>query len=347
MNLDSFPESWGWQGYVYGRLARVIHQEKGLYQIQISESESLTAQLSGKLQHEITDPLAYPSVGDWVYFTHQDLDERALIHQVTERRTCFYRGREQVVASNIDTVLIVSSANGELNLNRLDRYLTIAWDSGATPVIVLSKTDLCKNIAETVAGIEARHPAVKVCPISMNDRTSLQGLDEYLKSAKTVVLLGSSGVGKSTLTNALMQAEIAETSAISRDEQRGRHTTTSRQLYRLPNGALLIDTPGMRSLALGDHEEGLVRQFAEITALFSRCRFSNCQHQTEPNCAILLALETKALDRAQWESYQKLQREILFQKMKEDPVLKRQETQKWKKRGAEGRARQKMKRQTF
>ncbi len=259
------------------------------------------------------------------------------------RRTCFYRGGDQVVASNIDTVFIVSSANSEMSLNRLDRYLAIAWDSGATPVIVLSKIDLCQNPEKMISEIEDRHIGVAICPITMADLQSLEKLRSYLQPATTVVLLGSSGVGKSTLTNALLGNEVADTGGIREDDEKGRHTTTSRQLYRLPEGALLIDTPGMRSLALGNHEEGLQQQFAEITELISHCRFRDCQHRTEPGCAILAALDEDQLDPAQWESYQKLQREVFYQSMKEDHVLLEQERQKWKQRSKDLRARVKQK----
>jgi ribosome biogenesis GTPase len=352
VNINSFPHSWGWSAFFESqtgevkpdwKIARVVNQEKGLYKIQISDGQSQWAQLSGKLKHEIQDPLAYPAVGDWLFYTHATGDERALIHQLLPRRSCFYRGADQVVASNIDTVFIVSSANSEMNLNRLDRYLSIAWDSGATPVIVLSKTDLCENPEEMIAEIEERHLGVTVIPVTMSDATSLEKLNAYLKPAATVVLLGSSGVGKSTLTNALLGVEIADTGALSIDDKRGRHTTTSRQLYRLPEGALLMDTPGMRSLALGNHEEGLQHQFAAITEIISRCRFGDCQHQTEPGCAVIEAFEKDEIDPDQWQSYLKLQKEVFHQKMKEDRVLLEQQRNKWKKVTKDLRVRNKLK----
>jgi len=347
-NHFSFPFSYGWNGPLLqdGPIARIINQEKGLYRIQVSDSESLWAQLSGKRKHVIQNALEYPGVGDWVSYTHSLGDERAIIHEVLERKTCFYRGGskdDQIVAANIDVVFIVSSANSEMNLNRLDRYMTIAWDSGAKPVIVLSKTDLCENLVEVIAEISDRHIGVDICPVTMSDLETLSTLQPYLQPGQTVVLLGSSGVGKSTLTNALLGHEVADTGGIREDDDRGRHTTTSRQLYRLPSGALLMDTPGMRSLAMGAHEDGLEMQFAEITAIAEQCRFSDCQHQSEPDCAIRAALENDEIDPDQWQSYLKLQKEVYHQKLKEDRRLLEQERNKWKKITKDVRARLKLK----
>ncbi|WP_246845496.1 ribosome small subunit-dependent GTPase A [Bdellovibrio sp. NC01] len=351
MNAKSFPHSWGWSPFFdaylesqpHWHIARVINQEKGLYKIQTSDDETLLAQLSGKLSYSTTNPLAFPAVGDWIQYSFNSGDERAMIQQVLERRTCFYRGSEQVIAANVDVAFIVTSANAEMNLNRLDRYLTLCWESKAQPVIVLSKIDLCENSQTLVAEIEQRHVGVDVLAVSLQQPQTLLQLNKYLLPGQTVVLMGSSGVGKSSLANALMGGEVALTGAIRDDDQKGRHTTTSRQTYRLAGGALLMDTPGMRSLALGSHEEGLEHQFSDIVELAQSCRFSDCQHETEPGCAIRAALDSGDVDQGRWLSFLKLQREVLHEKMKEDHALLEQQRNKWKKISKDLRVRIKQK----
>ncbi|MNK12103.1 putative ribosome biogenesis GTPase RsgA [compost metagenome] len=345
MIKTSFPESWGWNAFFdiqvntseqdpSWHIARVINQEKNLYKLQVDLQSTKLGQISGKFAFENGErPQGFPCVGDWVLCHYETQDDRALIHQVLKRKSCFYRATstgDQLVASNIDTVFVVSSANSDLSLNRLDRYLAVVWDSGASPVIVLSKTDLCEDLDGLMQDIETRHIGVPIVPVNMEDLTTLKGLEPYLKPASTSVLLGSSGVGKSTLTNALLGEDIGLTQGIREDDEKGRHTTTSRQLYILPQGALLMDTPGMRSLALSDHQDGLDHQFAEIVELAARCKFSDCRHETEPGCKIQAALESDELDFDQWQSYLKLQKEVYSAMVRKDRALLQQEQQKWK-----------------
>lgn len=345
MNTPSFPNDWGWNAFFNTqveisetdpswKIARVINQEKNLYKLQVASSQTKLAQLAGKFSYNNNNQaLAYPAVGDWVLCQFSEQDDRALIQKVLDRKSCFYRGTgtgDQVVATNVDVVFIVTSANDDFNLNRLDRYLAVAWDSGASPVIVLSKIDLCEDPEELLRDIEDRHIGVPVVAVTVTTESTVQELKKHLRPGATAVLMGSSGVGKSTLTNALLGQEIALTQGIREDDDKGKHTTTSRQLYRLPDGALLMDTPGMRSLALSDHTEGLEHQFEEIVRLESQCKFSDCRHENEPGCRILEALENEELDIEQWNSYQKLQKEVRSSLIRSDKVLMAQEQKKWK-----------------
>jgi ribosome biogenesis GTPase len=223
--------------------------------------------------------------------------------------------REQVNAANFDYVFILSSLNFDLNLNRLARYLTASFQSGGFPVFILTKADLLKNADDLSANLaEVRKMARDVPVIAVSSKTGF-GLDElspFLEPAKTVVFLGSSGVGKSSLLNRLAGEELMEVKEIREDDSKGRHTTTHRQLFRLSSGALVIDTPGMRELGLWDSREGISLAFADVEELIAQCRFSNCTHETEPGCAVLAALEDGSLSPRQWKNYRAQVRESAF-----------------------------------
>lgn len=292
--------------------ARVISQEKGLYRI--SDGTAVKqASVSGKYRYEALTVSDYPAVGDYVLAQWPEGDDPAVIRSLFPRKSCFIRRaagsarQEQVVAANIDTVLICMSLNQNFNLRRLERYLSVTYDSGAAPVVVLTKADLCPDVDGMIAQVQGAAPGVEILAIS-----SLSGDYEavlpYIVPGKTVAFLGSSGVGKSTLINKLTGSDSMATGAIGTDDK-GRHTTTHRELLALPNGAFLIDTPGMRELGMWDSGEGIDAAFRDLEELSRACKFSNCTHTTEPGCAIQAALADGTLDAARWHSFQKLKAE--------------------------------------
>lgn len=292
--------------------ARVISQEKGIYKIS-NGTEVKPASVSGKYRYAAQTVSDYPTVGDYVLANWPEDDSPAVIRSLFPRKSCFLRKaagtgkQEQVVAANIDTVLICMSLNQNFNLRRLERYLSITYDSGAAPVVVLTKADLCQDVDDKVAEVRTVAPGVEILAVS-----SLEGdyaaVEQYLLPGKTVAFLGSSGVGKSTLINKLTGTDSLATGAIGADDK-GRHTTTHRELLPLSNGAFVIDTPGMRELGMWDSGDGIDAAFRDIEALSRTCRFSDCTHTTEPGCAIQKALADGTLDAARWESYRKLNAE--------------------------------------
>jgi ribosome biogenesis GTPase len=225
---------------------------------------------------------------------------------------------EQVVAANFDYVFIIASLNFDFNINRIQRYLTVAWQSGGIPVVVLTKADLIEDYSEQLKAVQKIAIGVYVVAVSAKTGFGLDKLSEYLKPAKTLVFIGSSGVGKSSLVNALAGEKIMVVNEIREDDSKGRHTTTHRQLIKLGSGVMIIDTPGMRELGMLDISEGLGEAFADIEELFCRCKFTNCTHRSEPNCAILEALANGTLEQSRWENYLKLKREARFMDQKGD-----------------------------
>jgi len=219
--------------------------------------------------------------------------------------------RDQAVAANFDYVFIMQSLNLDFNPKRLERYLTLAWQSGATPVILLTKADLVEDYWDYLTAVERVAAGVNTHVVSAHTGFGLNRLNAYLQPGKTVVFLGSSGVGKSSLVNALAGEEIMTVSDIREDDSKGRHTTTHRQLIRLKSGVLIIDTPGMRELGMWDVSEGLSDAFADVERFMGKCRFSDCRHESEPGCAIRAALDAGELDASRWDSYQKLKEEAV------------------------------------
>src|SRR5688572_11619697 len=304
--------------------ARVVVQQRGLYDI-VTEIGELSATLAGKLARDAPEG-AYPVTGDWVAVLARPTEGTATIQHVLPRSTTFTRrasgpgaARGQVVAVNVDVALLAASMNADLNARRIERYLATAWESGADPVVVLTKADMCADAEARLIEIEAVAMGVPVLAVSAVTGAGLDALRAYLEPGRTAVLLGSSGVGKSTLVNALAGREQMATQAIREDDARGRHTTSHRELVLLPSGALILDTPGMRELGLYEAGEGMSAAFADIEGLAEQCHFRDCHHNTEPGCAIVAALATGELDAARWRAYGKLQRELKFQNGKEDP----------------------------
>lgn len=294
---------------------RVVRQERGLLTVQTSE-RALLARPSGRLLHHAQGAEAMPTIGDWVALLPPSGEGEALLHAVLPRRGVLMRreaGSEhegQLLAANLDVVFLVTGLDGNFNLRRIERALTVAWSSGAAPVVVLSKADLHEEVSARLLEVEALAPGVPVLALSARQGTGLEELRAQLPAGKTGVLLGSSGVGKSTLVNRLLGEAQLATQPVSSEGDRGRHTTTHRQLFVLPHGGLLIDGPGMRELGLwGEDEEGLGQAFADVLALAADCRFSDCAHQREPGCAVRAAAQAGVLSEERLASFEKLQRE--------------------------------------
>lgn len=319
-------------GLLPGRVASVYRH---LYRVYTEQGE-LLAEVSGRMRREC-GPRDFPVVGDWVAVSPRWGEKRATICAVLPRKSRFSRRAagtgnvEQVMAANIDILFIVSGLDHDHNPRRIERYLTLAGESGASPVIVLNKSDLCCDLERKVGEVRAVAGAVPVHVISCAAGQGLEQLAPYLGEGVTIVLLGSSGVGKSTLINKILGKEAQRVREVREGDSRGRHTTTSRELKVLPSGGMIIDNPGMRELRLGTAEEGLGSAFADIDSLAAGCRFRDCRHQDEPGCAVRMALEEGSLDRRRFESYLKLQREIAYQVRKENLEEYLLEKERWKK----------------
>lgn len=323
---------------------RVIIEERNLYRIQTDLEQSVWASISGKMMFEAKGRIEYPAVGDWVLVEIGSPNDRGVIHQIVPRKNIIHRKEigsgadKQILSVNVDFIFITTSANEDLNYRRIERYLTIVRESGAQPIILVTKADLVlDSIHEIILELQDYFPGIAVYTLSKNNFESATFLTEYLKPGKTSIFIGSSGVGKSTIVNFLSGEEIIKTAEIRENDGKGRHTTTSRHLYVSRYGGLIIDTPGMRELQMGDHVEGLSKQFSEIDILISKCRFSDCKHETEPGCAIKEALDDGSLSEERWRSYQKLEAEIRHNLRKQDRFLASEERKLWKKRSIEAR----------
>ena len=310
-NLDGLP----------GIPARVTAVHKERYEIVCARGIT-HARL--KTREYFVDTQDFPTAGDFVMIQYIDNGD-SLILATLPRRTYFSRRepgpipRDQAVAANFDYVFIMQSLNQDFNPKRLERYLALSWQSGATPVILLTKADLVEDYWDYLTQVERVAVGVNTHVVSAHTGQGLNRLNAYLQPGKTVVFLGSSGVGKSSLVNALAGQEIMAVSAIREDDSKGRHTTTHRQLIRLDSGVMVIDTPGMRELGMWDTAEGLADAFADVESYLGRCRFSDCRHESEPGCAIKAAIATGELDPMRWESYKNLKEEALSK----DELLRR------------------------
>lgn len=295
-------------------ISRVLSQEKGLYRLVSSQGEKW-GEVSGKFLYDLQTKSEFPAVGDFV-MTDWNVDEgNAIIHHVLPRKSSFIRkaagekNEEQVVAANIDTVLLCMSLNNDFNLRRLERYVSIAWNSGATPVVVLTKSDLCEDIETRLMEVSSVAAGVDILVTSTVHQDGYKELYPYLTDGKTIALIGSSGVGKSTLINCLLGQSYLETNGL-RNDDKGRHTTTHRELILLPSGGMVIDTPGMRELGMWDAEAGIDQTFSDIENLAQYCRFRDCTHSgNEPGCAVWEAVESNELPIERFHSYQKLMTE--------------------------------------
>lgn len=309
------PERWAVLAAQYPDLSagRIILQERGLYRICTPGGEQ-NAVVSGRFQFDAQAASDYPAVGDYVMVSGTDT---AVIHCVLPRKSLFMRRAagtsktEQAVAANIDTAFLCMSLNRDFSLRRLERYLAVTWESGASPVVVLTKADLCEALAPRLAEAESVAMGAPILTVSTMTEEGFAQIIPYITTGKTVAFVGSSGVGKSTLINRLLGEERLATDGL-RSDDKGHHTTTRRELIFLPNGAMVIDTPGMRELGMWDAASGVEQAFADIEALAARCRFRDCSHTGEPGCAVRCAIRTGELDADRLASYRKLMSENAF-----------------------------------
>jgi ribosome biogenesis GTPase len=335
MPNDSSLASLGWDDewrarfapHTHGDLvpARVVAEHRSQYLVAAEDGER-PAVVAGRLRHDAhldDDPAdARPTVGDWVALSTSG-DGAGVIRAVLPRRTAFVRRapgraeRPQVVAANVDIVGVVAPLSAPLNARWLERFVAVAWDSGATPLVILTKVDLCDRPTRVLAEARGAVPGVDVVAVSALDGTGLDALSAHLPPRRTLVLLGASGAGKSTLVNALVGGERMATGAV-RADGKGRHTTSHRELVSLANGALLVDTPGMRELGLWGTDGGVESTFADVEALGASCRFADCDHRAEPGCAVRVAVESGELEAERLAAWHKLRRELAHLARKTD-----------------------------
>ncbi|MDR0409078.1 MAG: ribosome small subunit-dependent GTPase A [Spirochaetaceae bacterium] len=296
------------------QMARVVLQHKELYKIAAVNGESF-AEVSGKFRHEVKNISEYPVTGDFIMISHDNTqDGNAIIHNILPRKTVFKRlsagnnNQEQIIAANIDIIFVCVSLNSNYNLNRIERYLSAAWNSGARPIVILTKSDLCNDLENKINEVSSIAPGVDVISTS-RDNNTCEKIIQHLKIGITASFIGSSGVGKSTLINRLAGKELLETQDIQHNDK-GRHTTTRRELILLPNGGIVIDTPGMREF--GVESVDLSKTFFDIDELAAQCKFGNCTHVSEPGCAVQKALAYGGLGKRRFENYQKLKKEALY-----------------------------------
>jgi ribosome biogenesis GTPase len=310
--------------------ARVVSQQRGLWRIAGDFGERWSAP-SGKMHAASEAGGDWPAVGDWVAAEMHHENDRATIHGVLPRRSQFVRKtpgkrvEEQVIVANVDTAFLVAALDGDFNLRRLERYLAQCWESGARPVIVLNKADSCDGVTARAAEVERIAIGTAVFALSARTGHGVDALEPFLTPGQTIVLLGSSGVGKSTLVNRWLGRDLQTVQPIRESDSKGRHTTTTRQLLLLPGGAVVIDTPGLRELQLWDAAEGVAQTFADVDALAAQCRFRDCRHENEPGCAVRAALTDGTLDQARLENRKKLEREQEFLRRKMDPEVRKKE----------------------
>lgn len=308
-------------------IGRVFVEHTHIYRL-YTEFGELLGEVSGKLRYETSEYKDFPSVGDWVVITPRPQEGTATIHNILPRRSKFSRKiagnltQEQVIASNIDSLFIVMSLNYDFNMRRLERYLIMAWENGASPVIVLNKADLCDDVEEKISQVEAIAFGIPVHAISSVTKQGFDALKHYFSEGATIALSGSSGVGKSTIINQLAGENIQVVKEIRDDDSKGRHTTTHRELILLKQGGLIIDTPGMREFQLWDANEGAQETFTDIESLSKHCRFSDCNHNNEPGCAVKLAISDGTISSKRYENYLKLQKELKFIEAKQSQLLR-------------------------
>lgn len=312
--FESFFEEYRIKGY---SALRVVRVNRGNY-IASNGSCDFSCEVTGKFSFQSEEKGSFPTVGDWVVASEIPNERKAMIHAVLPRKSAFSRklsgqtSDEQLVAANIDTVFIVTGLDQNFNLRRIERYLSLAWESRAVPVVILSKSDLCKDADARKNEVESIAFGVDVLMLSARQHNGMDALNDYIKTGNTVAFIGSSGVGKSTIINTLIGTDRLEVNEVSELGSRGRHTTTFRELIVLPSGGMVVDTPGMREIQVWGDETGLEHAFGDIEDLSQNCRFKDCSHENEPGCAVLEAIVNGSLDPKRLESYLKLKREFAY-----------------------------------
>jgi ribosome biogenesis GTPase len=323
--------------------ARVAQEHRHNYLLYCERGE-VGGSVSGKFRFQAQSKGEFPTVGDWIAASVREGEQKAVIRAVLPRKSKFSRkavlsggmpdtgGKtdEQILAANVDYIFLVSGLDGEFNLQRIERYLSISWESGATPVLVLNKADVCADVQSHLqqAGLIAMGAAVHAVSAAQNEGLSV--FQQYIKSGMTGAFLGSSGVGKSTIINALLGEERLKVWAVRDYDKKGRHTTSGRELIILPAGGMVIDTPGMRELALWDQEEGINKTFDDIEQIALECRFRDCKHQDEPGCAVKSAVEEGRLDGKRLVSYLKLKKELALLSLRKDQRARLDVKKRWK-----------------
>jgi ribosome biogenesis GTPase len=326
--------------------ARIVLQTRSGYSLW-TEQRDMTADVSGKFRHAAQQPVDFPTVGDWVAVSCYADSAMGTIQAVLPRRSQFSRKAagsktdEQILAANVDTAFLVSGLDHDFNIRRIERYLVLIWESGANPVVVLNKADLCASLDEHLMAVEAIAPGVPIVALSALHQSGLEALAAYLRPGQTIVLVGSSGVGKSTLTNRLIGHAKQAVQAVRSGDDRGRHTTTHRELFLTASGALIIDTPGLRELQLWSNQTTVDEVFTDIEAIAQDCRFRDCRHQSEPGCAVQAAIATGTLDPTRLNSYHKLTKELDYLARKQDERLTANTKARWKQIHKEMRRRRK------
>lgn len=313
--------------------ARIISEHKSMYRIQNEKGEFL-AEISGKLRFTAVNRDDFPTVGDWVYIQELEGENKAIIHSIFPRKTKLSRKapskniEEQILCANIDTIFIVQPMDSTFNSNRIERYLTIGWESGAIPIVILTKKDLCDSPESILLEAESVAIGTKVYAVSSLQDDGIEPIKTYLSPGKTIVFVGQSGAGKSTLINKLSGKNLQKTNEIRDIDSRGKHTTTHRELFVLDDGGLLIDTPGLREIQLWGEESILEETFSDIEELASQCKFPDCSHESEPGCAVLAALAKEEISAKRFENYSKMKRELAYLESKMDESAKMQRKQK-------------------
>ncbi len=317
------------------RPARVVAVHRDTAVVRNGDGDR-SAQVSGAFRYEALAASDFPTVGDWVAL------DSGVIAAVLPRRSVFKRmaadgtrrvaglDDEQVMASNVDVALLVAGLDNDFNIRRIERYLAVAWSSGITPVVVLNKADLAEDLDERLVAVEAIAPGVPILAVSAHTGAGLDGLRAHLRPGMTAAILGSSGVGKSTLLNALLGEDRQKTAAVRGSDSRGRHTTTHRELFELPGGALLVDTLGIRALEVLGAEEGVEQSFDDVVDLAAGCRFSDCRHEGEPGCAVRAAIADGRLAEDRLESHRKLEREVARTETQGDPRARAEVRRTWR-----------------
>ena len=314
--------------------ARVLHAAAGSLRL-VGERGETRAALAGRLRHDAEASSELPAVGDWVAVRALGTDE-ARVERVLDRRSRLSRkvagkrAAEQVVAANIDVAVVVMGLDGDFSERRVERYLTTIWQSGARPVVLLNKLDVCPVADERQTSVERIAVGVPVLLASCLDGTGVDAVREQIKPGETTVLLGSSGAGKSTLINRLFGRAIQTTAAVRESDDTGRHTTTHRELFRSPDGRLLIDSPGIRELQLWVEQESLTRAFDDIGTLTAGCRFRDCRHESEAGCEVLAAVESGSLSASRLESYRQLRGELRYLELRQSASAQQVQKKKWR-----------------